>query len=790
MAPATLPPPTAAQAAELHKLIGVKWQTTTESEVLERFGSRATGLTAAEVLASRARYGPNFSPTAPPPTLLQRIGNQLNNTLMYILIGALIIAGVFKDWADFGLILAVIVLNVCIGVIQEGKAESAAAALQSMLSPKSMVVRDGRQVVVETVELVVGDVLYLQAGDFLGADVRFISISSLRCLESALTGEAEPVDKSLAVAPADRGIGDWSCCGFAGTSCVAGQGTGVVVGVGRATQIGAIRSMIESTTATVTPLQHSLEVFGRVVSILTILVAFVTFCIAYWGRQYELDTAFLTAIGVAVAMIPEGLPAIVTITLALGVREMASHNAIIRSLPAVETLGAVSVVCSDKTGTLTLNQMMVTRVRSRAAQYVVDGAGYDPFSGDAQGADGALRTSDPAALARLHWLTLPAVLANDGGLAPPSSNPHALRTPTLPPAAEDDKAVPAPGTAAAAAAREWHIAGDPTDVAALVLGMKAGVEGDVNAFKAAFPLLAKIPFDSEYKFQAQMHDIRDAPDGVPRRVVYGKGAWDVLIARCATQAAGGDAWASEPIEREWWRARASEYASSGLRVLAVVQWTVPADKTTLKLAELLTDAAETPCLQLNCLLAIVDPCRESAGRAVRECQHAGINVKMITGDHADTACFIARELGVLDEANFARYLAIKDGKSVEDVEARRRIVLQGADIEAIPKDAPGTALPVEAQLARYVLGVNVYARVSPEHKLRIVRALKNSHHRITSMTGDGVNDAPALKEAHVGVAMGITGTDVAKSAAKVILADDLFITIVTAVRLGRGVFDK
>ena len=515
----------------------------------------------------------------------------------------------------------------------------------------------------------------------------------------------------------------------------------------------------------------------------------------------------------------QGLPTVVTIALALGVSNMAKSNAIVRSMPAVVTLGAVSVVCTDKTGTLTLNQMMVTRIRTRAQQYFVDGAGYDPFSGDVQGSDGALRMTDAAALERLRWLTLPAVIANDGGLVPPTSGnrtslrpaPGALTVAVAAAAAVTAAAVTAAvaaapvapplapaaavaGSPSAGAGGEWGIAGDPTDVAALVLGLKVGIVGDIGVFKGAFPALAKVPFDSATKFVAELVDVDSVPGArARRRIVYSKGAADVLLSRCAWQAAGGDAWAPEPIDREWWAARTSEYASAGLRVLAVVQWEVAADKVSLTLSEMLVDAAAAPCMQINCLLAITDPCRESAGRAVRECQHAGIAVKMVTGDHADTAAFIARELGIIDEATFQRYLAAKAGAkggSAADAEVLRRIVLQGSDIEAMPKDAPGLALPVEPVLAQYVLGGSIFARVSPEHKLRIVRALKHAHGRITSMTGDGVNDAPALKEAHVGIAMGLTGSDVAKHAAKVILADDLFLTIVTAVRLGRGVYDN
>jgi magnesium-transporting ATPase (P-type) len=345
--------------AALSALLSTPWHAQSADEVLQAVKSRAAGLSLEEVAASRARWGGNSATASKPPSVLRQIWGQLNNMLMYLLIGACIISGVFQDWPDFGLIIAVIILNVTIGVVQEGKAESAARALASLLSPRSMVVRGGQQVMVDTSDVVVGDILYVQAGDALGADVRWLSASSLRCLESALTGEAEPVDKDVAAAAAGAGLGDRRCCGFAGTTCVYGQGSGVVIGVGRATQIGAIRSLIEGATSSVTPLQAALEVFGRVIAVLTIIVAVVTLLIAYFARGYYLGAAFITAVAVAVAIIPEGLPSVVTVALALGVREMAAHNAIIRSLPAVETLGAVSVICSDKTGTLTQNKMTV-----------------------------------------------------------------------------------------------------------------------------------------------------------------------------------------------------------------------------------------------------------------------------------------------------------------------------------------------------------------------------------------------------------------------------------------------
>jgi len=764
-----------------------------------------SGLTAAEVDASRAKYGKNTTPSAHKKTLLMRLWEQINGSVIYILIGAAIVSGYFKDWPDLGLIVSVIILNATIGLVQEGKAEAAAEALGKLLAAKAMVVRGGAQVQVEATEVVVGDVLYLQAGDAITADVRFFSVSNLKVRESALTGESEDVEKSLALCRAGAPLGDRKNCGFAGTTCSSGAGIGVVIAIGSTAQLGSIKTLIDEADAGDTPLQQSLEGFGRALSILTIFVAVATFFLQYYGRMdgdsNKLHEALAIAVGIAVAIIPEGLPSVVTITLAVGVRQMAAHNAIIRQLPAVETLGSVSVVCSDKTGTLTLNQMMVTRIRTATAQYIVEGQGYDPFSGDVHGTRGALRKTDPELQHALYWLALPGVIANDGGLAAPSDLARQWPSQRFPGGVATGGTGAAEGGAdgdpAAAAAKDatvvrvtptaaesalWNPAGDPTDVALLVLGHKLGITGNINTYKAEFEVVAKVPFDSDYKFVAVMTDV-DTPAG-RKRLVYLKGAWDELIRRCNTQAARDDAFASEPVDRAFWLEEASNYAANGMRVLAVVQWEVPADKADLSLEELRDAAATAPCLQLNCLVAIVDPCRDTAAAAVRECHGAGITVKMITGDHPDTACYIARELGIIDTPTFLRYLEVKGRTDAASIEARRCIVLKSDDLEAIPAD------PKESALAYYAQRTNIFARVSPLHKLRIVRALKETCGLITSMTGDGVNDAPALKEAHCGVAMGITGTDVAKQAAKMILADDMFSTIAEAVRRGRGVYDN
>lgn len=608
-------------------------------------------------------------------------------------------------------------------------------------------------------------------GDAIGADARVITSANLQTLEAPLTGEATPIEKGTDPVEAGKGVGDRKSCMFAGTSCSTGQGTAVVFGVGAASEIGHIQKMLNSATQTETPLQAALEVFGRVIAVFTILVAIASFLIAWKGRDYPVSEAFALGIGIAVAIIPEGLPSVVTIIMAIGVRKMADHQAIIRQLPAVETLGSVSVVCSDKTGTLTLNQMMVTSVRTRASVFAVDGVGYDPYSGDIHsGETRSLRKANPDLLANLYWLTLPSVIANDGGLVAPSE--MAARWPS-----QRNLNIGGTGAAGVSASGEhttvsvgagdvdaktshaekeeagakWEPMGDPTDVAvsagaelppelhrpalcavagrlllllvarsplhvhhlgacsctlssaspsssstagagagpqvrhqrqhqllqgrfprhrqgALRLGCVAlkwlrqqtmppalGSYSACNCtavrhashahrfprlpchslslFSSAFPLSLRLSPCADYKFVAQMQDMT-TPAGT-KRVVYIKGAWDVLIERCGTQAVNNDPWgAAEPCDQAWWKREASSYAANGMRVLAVAQWVVPDDKTTLTLEELLHGAKARPFLQLNCLLAIVDPCRESAQRAVHECQGAGITVKMITGDHA------------------------------------------------------------------------------------------------------------------------------------------------------------
>ena len=818
----TAPAPRRAGAAALAApdgTPGVAWHAVSAAQALAHAATPDGGLPPDEVARRRAVFGPNTMTQGARRTLLGRVWDQANNVLIWLLLASAVIEAIFQSWADMILILAVVVINVVIGMLQEGKAEEAARAISRMLAATATVVRGGVKRAVPAADVVPGDLLFVASGDRLTADVRFVATASLQTAEGALTGESVPVDKHCEPVPADAQLGDRACMGFSGTHVVYGQGTGVVTATGDAAELGRINALVSSVDAQTTPLLEQLETFGRWVAGITVALALLTFLISLLARGTPAGAAFSEAVSVAVAIIPEGLPAVTTITLALGVRHMAAQSAIIRQLPAVETLGSVSVICTDKTGTLTRNEMTVVAVHTSVGQYPVTGSGYAPEAGavcapDAAagaaggggggGSDGGGGGSDGggggsgdgggaarvplagAHLARLRELLLPAVIANDASLvraavehaavsAPPPRVPVRLLgegaeaaaaaepAPTtvtaaaaaVPPPAEGAPAAAAPPPAAGSS--EWRMTGDPTEGALLTLGLKAGVES-LERLSASMPRLATIPFESDYKFMAALVDAPPQPSSTcsaapPVRTVFLKGAYDVIISRCATQAVGDCAWTSEPVDRQRWLAAASEYARRGLRVLAVAQLRVPAGTTALCTRDVTHGA---PRLQLNALVAIVDPPRAESAQAVAECKRAGITVKMITGDHPDTATTIGGWVGI------------------ETAET-----LTGHQLEALS----------DAELGARVLRCNVYARASPEHKLRIVRALQ-AHGLVVAMTGDGVNDAPALKQASVGVAMGITGTEVAKEAAKMILADDNFATIVKAVREGRGVYDN
>ena len=814
-----MPPPEAAPAAPGGSLsaagmaalraaagpAATAWHALSTDAALAALSAGSGGLTKAEAAARLRAFGANSMTPGKSRTLLHMIWDQLYNIITFILLAAAGIAGAFSEWIELGFILAVVLVNVVIGVVQEGRAEAATKAIKAMVAAQCVVVRNGRKATVDAQSLVPGDVVHLAAGDRIPADLRLLAASGLQVTEAMLTGESTPVAKSTEPVAEGAPLGDRTCLGFTGTLVFTGQAVGVVVATGDAAEIGRINTLMANVEAIKTPLLVQIEGFGFMLSCICILVAIITFVVAYAGRGMPLHEALAAGVGVAVALIPEGLPTVVTITLALGVQVMARSKAIIRQLPAVETLGAVTCICSDKTGTLTKNEMTAVSVHTAGGVLRVTGTGYNPDGDVKAGDDGPL--SD-AARASLRQLLLPAVLCNDATLMPLVSEHAQLMLTTqplvLPQTLEDGPAGAAAGVlslppdpvvalppgvearteevgAAIVAAMTsslrtvaWGTTGDPTEAALLAVAMKAGLNlRTLNVLSQVSPRLGTLPFASEHKFMATVHDLRPpAADAASRssskpcRVLLVKGAPDVLLARCATQARGGDPWASEQIDRARWAKANEALSSEGLRVLALC-WRVLPDggdgggggggggggEVPLRSSDVL---AGEPALQLNCLVAIVDPPREEAKRAVRSCHMAGVTVKMITGDHADTARTVGGWL------------------SIDTPE-----VLTGPQLEAMS----------DAELAARVESCHIYARASPEHKLRIVRALQR-HGHVVAMTGDGVNDAPALRQADVGVAMGIAGTEVAKEAARVILQDDNFATLEAAVRQGRTTYDN
>ena len=636
------------------------------------------------------------------------------------------------SWAEFGLIVAVIVINVTIGLVQEGSAEKSAEALKAMLSAKATAIRDGEAQPIDADLLVPGDIILLKSGDRVPADARLYDIHKLQVQEAMLTGESNDVKKNPDSVDAALGLADRKCMAYSATTVTTGEAKAVVVATGDHAEIGRINTLVSTVSETRTNLLVQMDLIGLYVSIFVGIVAVATFLLGFFGPYKTVWTneglivweeAFKNAIAVAVAIIPEGLPAVVTITLALGVSAMAKQNAIIRKLPCVETLGSLTVICSDKTGTLTKNEMTVVNVRTAASNVSITGVGYKPegefLIGDAP-VDGKQRRF----LASL--LTI-GTLNNNSNLIQKEAGDGAKHA-------------------------RWEAAGMPTEVAILTAASKAGV--DIKEVKQARPRLGGIPFESEHKFMATVHK-NEAGGG---REILVKGAADRMIDLCKYQVNGNDMDDVGPVDSKFWQNAVSELGSQGLRVLALCRAAVPEgdDVSDLEPSYVLK---KDPFLTLVGLVAILDPPREECIDSVKEANSAGITVKMITGDHAQTALAIGKTLGIADE----------------DTET----VYTGPELDRMAKD----------ELHRAVLECNVFARASPENKIQIVQALQVNH-EIASMTGDGVNDAPALKAANIGVAMGITGTDVTKEVGQMVLADDNFATIIAAVKEGRRVWDN
>lgn len=746
----------------------MEWHSLCVDDVFLQLKATSDGLSKESAAKRLQENGPNQLSEGARRTLAHMIWEQLYNIITCILLVSAIISGLFEEWIEFGFILAVVVINVAIGVIQEGKAEAATNAIKKMVSESAVVRRNGRTVKVKAAELVAGDLIMLNSGDRIPADVRWLDCSGLEVTESMLTGETHLVTKSPDPVKAEAPLAERFSMGYSGTLVIAGQGKAIIVATGDRAELGRINMLMVKTKLVKTPLLLQVEQFGFRISIFCILIAFVTFSVAYWARSMPLSDAFEACISVAVALIPEGLPTVVTIALALGVQNLAKRKTITRQLMAVETLGALTCICSDKTGTLTKNEMTAVTVQDATGVYRVSGSGYTP-SGVVKFNE---KVMSDARIENLKQLLLPAVLCNDATVMPALSvESHrmireqelALPTTQLPAMAptemktsSETTSLVRTGSQALILASEdaslfaWNTTGNPTEAALMVLAMKAGLNlKTVRQLYSQCPRLINRPFSSETKFMATVQNVAHPLTGKLHRILMAKGAPDVLLPMCCSQAAQGDPWKSESLDLDMWSEANQEMASEGKRILALC-W---ADLSEMPLSETLH---ELPPLQLNCLVAIVDPPRDEVPEAVRACRDAGVMVKMITGDNELTARTIAKWIG-LDT----------------------QVVLKGVDLQAMS----------DTELEQKVESCNVFARTSPEHKLRIVKALQARKH-VVAMTGDGVNDAPALRQANVGVGMGITGTEVAKEAARVILQDDNFVTIVAALEQGRCTYDN
>ncbi len=637
------------------------------------------GLTDAEAARRRAHHGPNRLPEPATRGALLRFLAQFHNVLIYVLLAAAVVTALLGHWVDTGVILAVVFANAVIGHIQEGRAEAAMAAIRTMLAPRASTLRHGRRQSIDSADLVPGDIVLVEAGDKVPADLRLVSAHGLAAQESILTGESLPVDKSAHPAAANAALGDRHCMLWSGTLVTRGTARGLVTATGRSTEIGRIGTLLAGVAPLSTPLVAQMDRFARWLSLLILAASALLLA---WGTltgRHAFADLFMTVVAIAVAAIPEGLPAVMTITLAIGVQAMARRNAIVRRLPAIEAIGSVSVICTDKTGTLTRNEMFVAAAETPKGRFTISGEGYAPH--------GTITPpGDLTPLARA------AAFCNDAAL-------------------HDREG-------------KWTAEGDPMEAALLAF---AGKVGPITAQRRD-----AIPFDSRHRFMAVLADTPDAG-----RLLLVKGAPERVLPMC------------RDIDAHAWHDRADALARDGLRVLAFAErqdTTDHIDPTTL-------DGG----LTFLGLTGLIDPPRAESVAAVAECLSAGIRVKMITGDHAGTAAAIAARIGL----------------------ANPHRVLTGADLSRLD----------DAQLAEEIETTDVFARTSPEDKLRLVTALQSRGHSV-AMTGDGVNDAPALKRADAGIAMGLKGSEAAKEAADLVLADDNFATIAMAVRQGRTVWDN
>lgn len=699
----------------MNTLIGKHWHHLPAEEIVDLLdGNPEKGLDQFKVKHLRETFGPNAITAKKGKGPLKRFLLQFHQPLIYILIASGIITALLQEWVDSGVIFGVVLVNAIIGYIQEAKAVNALAVLARTMTTEATVLRQGEKKRIPATELVPGDIVLLAGGDKVPADMRLLAVRDLRVDESALTGESLPVEKTKGELNHDTLLADRRNMAYASTLVTYGQGKGIVTATGDHTEVGRISELIASADKLATPLTRKIAHFSHILLYAILALAALTVAVGILRGQSLFDM-FMAAVALAVGAIPEGLPAAVTITLAIGVSRMAKRRAIIRKLPAVETLGSTTVICSDKTGTLTENQMTVQEIMAGEIFYKVTGAGYNPFAGKIFTGD---NSADPGNFPSLVKCLRAGILCNDSMLL--NNN------------------------------KDWQVQGDPTEGALLVAGIKGGV--DLAEQKKRFPRLDVLPFESEHQYMATLHKNEDNN----KRLIYIKGAVEAVLARCGSRLDAGGA--SSDLDADEILHQVEHMAKKGLRVLAFAEKELPA------IVDNITHDNVRANLVFIGLMAMIDPPRAEAVQAIQVCRTAGIRVKMITGDHAGTAAAIAGQIGL-------QGMTTKNGD--------RPRVLTGSDLAVLS----------DLELIKQAEKTEVFARVTPEQKLRLVEALQSRGH-VVAMTGDGVNDAPALKQADIGVAMGITGTEVSKEAADMVLTDDNFSSIEAAVEEGRGVFDN
>ncbi|MDQ2086151.1 cation-transporting P-type ATPase [Herbivorax sp. ANBcel31] len=677
------------------------WHSMDVKDVMAKLNTSKNGLSKEEAQIRLEQYGYNKLPEPKKTNLFMRFIIHFHNALIYVLLAAAVITALMDHWIDTWVILAVVIINAIIGFVQEGKAEKALENIKHMLSLKSALYRNGKREEIDAENIVPGDIVILSSGDKIPADLRILEASNLKVEESTLTGESTAVTKKPDPVDNDAVLGDRLSMAYSGTTVRNGSATGVIVATGTDTELGKINEMISKAEDITTPLIKQMNTFAKWLSFIIIGISLLFFVFGYTMRDYAIDELFLITIGLSVAAIPEGLPAILTVTLAIGVQRMAKRNAIIRRLPSVETLGSVSVICSDKTGTLTKNEMTAKTIVTSENQYEVQGSGYAP-DGKIKKDNSSVDIDKHPVLSKLlqtMWLCNNSEIKKNGE-------------------------------------GQWDVAGYPTEGALVTLGYKAGLKNLKSK------RLSSIPFDSEYKYMATLDEL----DG--KRYIFLKGAPERLLDLCQKQLNSDK---ETKINPEMWTEKMNQIAQRGQRMIGAAFCSVDDKKDTLSHEDIKKN------MVFLGVVGIIDPPRPEAIDAITECKEAGIRVKMITGDHAVTANAIGKEMGICDGQK----------------------AVTGVELENMSDE----------KMKESVEEHDVFARTSPEHKLRLVKALQ-ANNKICAMTGDGVNDAPALKQANVGIAMGIKGTEVTKDSASMVLADDNFASIVNAVEEGRTIYDN